>query len=147
MQECADVHIRVVNRVIRLGRIERRMRQQLSEFKADFFKALAHPLRISILDALRDGELTVNEISQRFEVEQANASQQLAVLRNRNIVVTRKEGANVYYSVSDKSIFKLLDAAKEIFNHHLVGVRSMLEEIHAVAPTKATRRSATQRVR
>ena len=123
------------------------MRQQLSEFKADFFKALAHPLRISILDALRDGELTVNKISQRFEVEQANASQQLAVLRNRNIVVTRKEGANVYYSVSDKSIFKLLDAAKEIFNHHLVGVRSMLEEIHAVAPTKAARRSASQRVR
>jgi len=123
------------------------MRQQLSEFKADFFKALAHPLRISILDALRDGELTVNEISQRFEVEQANASQQLAVLRNRNIVVTRKEGANVYYSVSDKSIFKLLDAAKEIFNHHLVGVRSMLEEIHVVAPTKAARRSASQRVR
>ena len=123
------------------------MRQQLSEFKADFFKALAHPLRISILDALRDGELTVNEISQRFEVEQANASQQLAVLRNRNILVTRKEGANVYYSVSDKSIFKLLDAAKEIFNHHLVGVRSMLEEIHAVAPTKAARRSASQRVR
>ena len=123
------------------------MRQQLSEFKAEFFKALAHPLRVSILDALRDGELTVNEISQRFEVEQANASQQLAVLRNRNIVITRKEGANVYYSVSDKSIFKLLDAAKEIFNHHLVGVRSMLEEIHAVAPTKAARRSASQRVR
>ena len=135
------------NRVIRLVRTGRRMRQQLSEFKADFFKALAHPLRISILDALRDGELTVNEISQRFDVEQANASQQLAVLRNRNIVVTRKEGANVYYSVSDKSIFKLLDAAKEIFNHHLVGVRSMLEEIHAVAPTKAARRSASQRVR
>ena len=123
------------------------MRQQLSEFKADFFKALAHPLRISILDALRDGELTVNEISQRFDVEQANASQQLAVLRNRNIVVTRKEGANVYYSVNDKSIFKLLDAAKEIFNHHLVGVRSMLEEIQTVAPTKAARRSASQRVR
>src|SRR5689334_21071231 len=69
------------------------------------------------------------------------------VLRNRNIVVTRKEGANVYYSVSDKSIFKLFDAAKEIFNHHLVGVHSMLEEIHAVAPTKSARRSTSQRVR
>ena len=57
----------------------------------------------------------------------------LRVLRNRNIVVTRKDGANVYYSVSDKSIFKLLDAAKEIFNNHLVGVRSMLEEIHEPA--------------
>jgi len=58
------------------------MKQQLSNFKADFFKALAHPLRISILDALRDGELTVNEISQRFDVEPANASQQLVVPLN-----------------------------------------------------------------
>ena len=122
------------------------MRQQLSDFKAEFFKALAHPLRISILDALRDGELTVNEISQRFDVEQANASQQLAVLRNRNIVIARKEGSNVYYSVSDKTIFKLLDAAKEIFNNHLVGIRSMLEEIHGV-PVKAARRQTSQRVR
>jgi len=122
------------------------MRQQLSEFKADFFKALAHPLRISILDALREGELSVNEISQRFDVEQANASQQLAVLRNRNIVSTRKEGANVYYAVSDKSIFKLLDAAKEIFNNHLIGVRGMLEEIHGTLPTKVARRPS-QRVR
>jgi ArsR family transcriptional regulator len=116
------------------------VRQQLSNFKADFFKALAHPLRISILDALREGELTVNEISQRFDVEPANASQQLAVLRNRNIVVARKDGANVYYTVSDKSIFKLLDAAKEIFNHHLIGLRSMLEEIHAAPPAKGARR-------
>jgi len=122
------------------------MRQQLSDFKAEFFKALAHPLRISILDALRDGELTVNEISQRFDVEQANASQQLAVLRNRNIVIARKEGSNVYYSVSDKTIFKLLDAAKEIFNNHLIGIRSMLEEIHGV-PVKPARRQAAQRVR
>jgi ArsR family transcriptional regulator len=96
---------------------------------------------------LREGELTVNEISQHFNVEPANASQQLAVLRNRNIVVTRKDGANVYYSVSDKSIFKLLDAAKEIFNNHLVGVRSMLEEIHVSQPSKASRRRPSQRVR
>lgn len=121
------------------------MRHQLSNFKAEFFKALAHPLRISILDALRDGELTVNEISQRFEVEPANASQQLAVLRNRNIVIARKDGASVYYSVSDKSIFKLLDVAKEIFSHHLVGVRSMLEEIDNPAESLSTRTAARRR--
>jgi len=116
------------------------MRQQLSNFKAEFFKALAHPLRISILDALREGELTVNEISQRFDVEPANASQQLAVLRNRNMVITRKDGANVYYSVSDKTLFKLLDVARDIFNNHLIGVRSMLEEIESKAPVKLARR-------
>ena len=116
------------------------MRQQLSNFKAEFFKALAHPLRISILDALRDGELTVNEISQRFDVEPANASQQLAVLRNRNILIARKEGSSVYYSVSDKTVFKLLDVAKDIFNNHLVGVRSMLEEMESQAPARLARR-------
>jgi DNA-binding transcriptional ArsR family regulator len=104
---------------------------QLRNFKADFFKALAHPLRIAILDSLRDGERTVNEISEEFGIEPANASQQLAVLRNKNIIVARKAGANVYYSVSDPVIFKLLDVAREIFNNHLVGVRSMLEQIRA----------------
>ena len=116
------------------------MRQQLSNFKADFFKALAHPLRISILDALREGELTVNEISQRFEIEPANASQQLGVLRNRNIVLARKEGSNVFYSVSDKTVFKLLDVARDIFNNHLVGVRSMLKEIRSESSVRRARR-------
>ena len=116
------------------------MRQQFSSFKAEFFKALAHPLRISILDALRDGELTVNEISQRFDTEPANASQQLAVLRNKNIVITRKEGSNVYYAISDRAIFKVLDAAKEVFNNHLVGVRSMLEELGTAPTVKRSRR-------
>jgi DNA-binding transcriptional ArsR family regulator len=104
---------------------------QLHKFKADFFKALSHPLRIAILDSLRDGEHTVNEISEAFDIEPANASQQLAVLRHKNIIVARKAGANVYYSVSDPAVFKLLDAAREIFNSHLTGVRSMLEEIKA----------------
>ena len=107
------------------------MRTQLSQFKAEFFKALAHPLRIAILDSLREGERTVAEISQKFDVEPANASQQLAVLRNKNIIVARKACANVYYSVNDSAVFKLLDVAREIFNNHLVGVRTMLEEIKA----------------
>ena len=116
------------------------MRQRLSNFKSDFFKALAHPLRISILDALRDGELTVYEISQKFSVEPPNASQQLAVLRNKDIIVARKEGANVYYSVSDPTLFKLLDVAREIFNNHLIGVRGMLEAINLEQPLKTVRK-------
>ena len=104
---------------------------QLRQFKAEFFKALAHPLRISILDSLRNGERTVNEISQQFDVEPANASQQLAVLRNKNIISARKKGSSVYYYVSDPTVFKLLDVTRDIFNNQLVGVRSMLEEIKA----------------
>ena len=115
------------------------MRQKLSNFKAEFFKALAHPLRISILNALREGELTVNEISQKFSVEPANASQQLAVLRNKNIVVARKEGSSVYYSVTDQTIFNLLDVAGNVFNNHLAGVQNILREIRLDQPKRAAR--------
>lgn len=105
---------------------------ELSHFKAAFFKALAHPLRIRILDALRDGEVGVNELSARLGVEQSHLSQQLAVLRSRNVVVGRKDGNSVFYSVGDPQIFKLLDVAKTIFNNHLVDVKDLLSQLDEV---------------
>jgi DNA-binding transcriptional ArsR family regulator len=105
------------------------MPQQVANFKAEFFKALAHPIRIRILDCLRSGEKGVNELSEVLQLEPANVSQQLAVLRVRNIVTGRKSGSSVFYSVSDPALFKLLDVAREIFNNQLVGVREMLEEM------------------
>lgn len=104
---------------------------ELSKFKSEFFKALAHPLRIQIIDALRGGEIGVSDLCSRLKVEQSSVSQQLAQLRSRNIVVGRKEGQNVYYSIRDKAIFRLLDVAKEIFNNHLIGVQDMLSELDA----------------
>jgi DNA-binding transcriptional ArsR family regulator len=89
----------------------------------------AHPIRIVILDCLRDGEKGVNELSEMLQLEPANVSQQLAVLCERNIVVGRKFGSSVSYSVPDPALFKLLDVAKHIFNSYLVGVREMLEEM------------------
>lgn len=105
------------------------MPQQLPNFKAEFFKALSHPVRIRILDCLRGGEKSVNELSEALQIEQANVSQQLAVLRLRNIVTGMKSGSSVFYSVSDPALFRLLDVAREIFNNQLVGVRHMLEEM------------------
>ena len=101
----------------------------LGRFKASFFQALAHPMRIAIVDALRDGEATVSQLCQHLNVEQAALSQQLAVLRQRNIVVGRKEGLNVHYSVRDATVFKLLDVAKQIFSNQLIDVKAMLSEI------------------
>jgi DNA-binding transcriptional ArsR family regulator len=105
------------------------MPQQLANFKAEFFKALAHPIRIRIVDCLRGGEKGVGELSELLQLEPANVSQQLTVLRFRNIVTGRKSGSSVFYSASDPALFKLLDVAKEIFNNQLLGVREMLTEI------------------
>lgn len=104
-----------------------------SQFKAEFFKALSHPLRIRILDELRGGEAGVNDLCSRLKVEQSTLSQQLAVLRNRSIVTGRKEAQNVYYSVQDREIFMLLDVAKRIFNNHLVDVTEMLSQMSVPA--------------
>jgi len=103
------------------------MISELKEFKAEFFKALAHPMRIQILDILRDGEHSVNELRDILNVEAANVSQQLAILRTKNLVVYRKEGNCVYYSVRDPMIFQLLDVAKSIFNNHLINIRTILD--------------------
>lgn len=102
---------------------------ELSQFKAEFFKALAHPLRIRILDELRKGEMSVNDLGSRLNVEQSNLSQQLAVLRNRNILAARKDGQNVYYSVRDPQLFDLLDVARKIFNNHLIDVKDLLSQL------------------
>ena len=106
----------------------------LGRFKAEFFKALAHPLRIAVLDALRKGEVGVNELCSLLKVEQSTLSQQLSVLRSRNIVVGRKEGLNVYYSVRDTTVFRLLDVAKEIFNNHLIDVKDLLSQMESPVP-------------
>lgn len=117
---------------------------ELSQFKAEFFKALAHPLRIRILDELRKGELTVNDLGSRLEVEQSNLSQQLAVLRNRNILVARKDGQNVYYSVRDPQLFDLLNVARKIFNNHLIDVKDLLSQL-AVAAARGDLQKKAQR--
>ncbi|MFJ7645926.1 ArsR/SmtB family transcription factor [Lysinibacillus sp. NPDC097279] len=105
------------------------MEEGLQQFKADFFKALAHPLRIRILELLVDGKKSVNEIQSCLEKEGSAVSQQLSVLRAKNIVYGTKEGKKVYYSLSDPMIVELLRVAKDIFNNHLIHTISRLEEM------------------
>jgi ArsR family transcriptional regulator len=104
---------------------------EMSQFKAEFFKALSHPLRIRILDELRNGEVGVNELSARLKVEQSSVSQQLALLRSRSFLNTRKDGQSVFYSVRDREVFRLLDVARKIFNNQLIEVRDMLSQIES----------------
>src|SRR5271165_155262 len=105
------------------------MNQALHRFKAEFFRTLGHPARLAILDHLRDGEKSVNELQILLDADQSTVSQQLAKLRNANIVDSRKASTTVYYSVRDPMIFKLLDVAREIFNNQLVGTQEMLQQL------------------
>jgi DNA-binding transcriptional ArsR family regulator len=101
----------------------------LQVFKAGFFRALAHPVRIRILELLVKGDHSVQELQEVLGLEQPVVSQQLAVLRSSNIVSGRKEGVSVRYAVRDPLIGTLLDTARQIFNNHLAGTREMLRQL------------------
>lgn len=105
----------------------------LQSFKADFFKALAHPIRIRLLELLRAHEHNVQELQAALGLDQSTVSQQLAVLRAKNVVVARKEGTTVRYAVRDPLVGDLLDVARRIFNHQLAGTRTMLRELQREA--------------
>ena len=102
---------------------------QLQAFKAEFFKALAHPVRIRILEILTQGERSVHELQEALGLDQPTVSQQLAVLRAKNIVDTRKEGTAVRYTVRDVSVGELLAITRRIFDNHLIGTQAMLREL------------------
>jgi len=104
------------------------MPDSLRQFKAEFFQALAHPTRIAIIDLLRKGEMTVNSFAEQLELEQANLSQHLAVLRARQIVVTRKAANQVFYSVRDPLIFKILDLMRRYFQKQVGESVALLEQ-------------------
>ena len=105
------------------------LQDELRRFKAQVFQALAHPTRIAILEALRDGELPAGQLMARLQVEQANLSQHLAVLRARHVVVNRKAGNQVYYAVRDPVIVQMLDLLRQSFYSHLSDTLAMLGEL------------------
>ena len=101
----------------------------LQTFKAQFFRALSHPVRIKILEILIGGDRSVQELQEALKLEQPVVSQQLAVLRNQGIVTSEKKGLSVRYTLQDPAIEELLDVARRIFNNHLVTTRGMLREL------------------
>src|SRR5215831_795466 len=105
---------------------------QLQTLKAGFFRALAHPVRIRLLEVLVvQGETSVQDLQRALNIDQPIVSQQLARLRASGIVAGRKQGASTLYAVTDPQIAELLQVAKQILNRHLVGVQSLLRELKA----------------
>ena len=90
------------------------------ELQAEISKTLAHPLRLALLHVLKDGEKTVNELVDILGASQSNVSQHLALMRQRQIVKTRKEGSAVYYRVSSPKISQACDIMREVLMEQLV---------------------------
>ena len=103
---------------------------QLQELKAEFFRALAHPIRIRLLEILVTmPDCSVQDLQRALGIDQPIVSQQLARLRAIGIVVATKSGTTTRYAVTDPMLKDLLMVAKQILNRRLVGVQALLREL------------------
>jgi DNA-binding transcriptional ArsR family regulator len=108
----------------------------LRSYKANVFQALSHPTRIAILEVLQEGELSAGAIQERLGIEQANLSQHLAILRARQIVVNRKDGNQVFYSLRNPVLSEVLNIMRRYFQANLTEAVQMLGEIESEPRSK-----------
>ncbi len=104
------------------------VRRPLYRMKADFFKTLGHPARIRVLELLSEREHTVAEMLPEVDVEPANLSQQLAILRRTGLVTARREGLSVTYALTSPQVAELLRVAREILTTVVTGQAQLLDE-------------------
>ena len=112
------------------------MQETLRTYKASIFRALSHPTRIAILEVLRERELSARTIQEKLGLEQANLSQHLAILRSHQIVVNRKDGNQVFYSIRNPMLVEVLDIMRRYFHANLTDAIQMLKEVEREASTK-----------
>jgi DNA-binding transcriptional ArsR family regulator len=114
------------------------MSDALRQFKSEIFQGLANPTRIAIVELLRDGELSAGQLIEKLGIEQANASQHLAVLRGKQIVTNRKVGNQVYYSIRDRALIEVLDILRGYFYAQLSTTVGMLRQAARQVPRSRT---------
>ena len=114
------------------------MTTPLYELKAEFFKTLAHPGRIRALELLSVAEMSVSELQSQIGLESSHLSQQLAVLRRAGLVVTRRQGNSVYYSLSSPELAELLAVARRFLTARLSGQADLLRDLEAGETTSRT---------
>jgi DNA-binding transcriptional ArsR family regulator len=122
------------------------MPEALQQFKAELFKALAHPTRIRILELLREGERSVRNLQVTLALEGSVVSQQLAILRMKNLVDTRRAGNSILYRLRDPQVNQLLDVARHMFDAHVIEMRAMAAEAAPAPPQGRRGQTATHRV-
>jgi len=88
--------------------------KQVFNLHAEICKTLANPKRLEIIYALKEGELSAGELVKRLNIPKANVSQHLAILRQRRVVVSRRDGVNIYYSIANPKIVQACALMREM---------------------------------
>ena len=93
---------------------------EIHDLHARICKAIADPKRLLIINELRDGPMTVNEIAEALELSQSNTSQHLAILRDRNVVTTSRAGNTIYYALNSTKVIEAIDLLRAFMAEHMV---------------------------
>ncbi|HEX7582987.1 MAG TPA: metalloregulator ArsR/SmtB family transcription factor [Gaiellaceae bacterium] len=101
----------------------------LVELIARRFRVLGEPMRIKLLDQLREGEASVNELSEVLDASQQNVSKHLAVLADVGILGRRKVGTHVYYRIADDGVFALCDQVCGSVQQQLLALNELVEGV------------------
>ncbi len=94
------------------------VQSEMSRLHASVCRGLADPKRLLIINALRAGERSVSDLVAELGIPQANVSQHLAVLREKGLVTSRKDGQWAYYSVTSQKIITAMDLLREVMADH-----------------------------
>lgn len=105
--------------------------QPIHRVKAEFFRVLGHPVRVRILELLRDGERSVGDLQAALEIDSSGTSQHLGALRKQGLLESRRDGTSVFYGVKDPRTFQLLEVARQIITAHLEESQIILGELAA----------------
>ena len=96
---------------------------------ANICKTLANPRRLEILNALRDDELTATQLTKNIHISKANLSQHMSILVQKGVVLSRREGINVFYKLSDERITEACDLMREVLIKNLEQNSHILQDI------------------
>ena len=105
------------------------LEDRLFSLHAEVCKAMANPTRLKILSSLQQGEQSVQALAKRLKVRKANLSQHLAVLRQRGIVDTRRDGLNMYYRCANPKMLKACEILKEVLLEQLAEGGRLIKQV------------------
>lgn len=97
------------------------MKKEVLEFHAEFCKTFSSPKRLEILCLLKEGQMTVTDMTRRLRLPKANVSQHLALMRLKGIVKTRRDGINIYYRIANRRIARACNLMQDALLHLMKG--------------------------
>ena len=109
--------------------MEKQKENKIYELHAEICKILANPKRLQILNLLRNKEMSVNELASLMEIREANVSQHLTVMRQKGILIARREGVNIYYRIANPKVIKACDIMREVLLEQLEERAQLVEDI------------------